>query len=534
MDAGVNTDSRPTTCETGTQHTQAVGTSRDAATIATPAANAAAAATAEALLARIAELETRNRALLAANRKLLQRDNTTGSQQSHAMPRTQSSTQGLWNAPETPFGLMLARKYREESPWRHQCFRMIAEWTNKNHRLQDTLGQLRESNARLAAKNVELMDRNEEMRQALGGLQRANQAGSEVLRAERDKIGMLLADNQRLRNMFAAQRDHIMTLSKKAQRVLELTTPGAPNLQFAMGGANQQAHQQKPRQHAHQQELHQQARQQEPRQHAPQQAPTLNGGGGTPHMAPPVEPSPQISGAWGGAVQQERQAAAGASQHQRTSSSSATPQSRTTSVTSTPQIRSAMETITQAAKQPRPHPAAAPATAPQAGKRGRRGKRGASAPGPPPLQPQAMLRPADSQYAHQLQAPSPRHEDSQRLSLPLQQSLLRDAVVQQAPSPATLVPPKPTATLAPSSAAQTPLAAATPLNGLPNVAQELGTSMDIQAHRGRVIQELGFLKPERRHAVLQRIPPDNIEMIFQTMTPLERHQFCQTFFPAPD
>lgn len=340
VDAGVNTETRPTTCETGTQHSEAVESSRCVEATAAPSVNAAA-AVAEALLARITELETRNRALLAANRKLLQRDNPAGSQQSHAIIGSSSSTQVVLHAPDTPFGLMLARKYREESPWRRQCFRMIAAWTNENHHLQDTLGQLRKSNAQLAAKNVELMDQNAEMRKALGGLQRANRAGSEVLQLEREKIQKLRTDNQRLRNMFAAQRDHIMTLSKKAQRVLELTTPGSPNVQFAMGGANQQTHQQEPHQQARQQELHQQAR---------QQAPPLTGGGGTQLMAPPVEPSPRISGAWGGAVQQGRQAAGGFSQRQRTSSSAATPQSRTSSVTSTPQIRSAMETITQAAR----------------------------------------------------------------------------------------------------------------------------------------------------------------------------------------
>lgn len=187
-----------------------------------------------------------------------------------------------------------------------------------------------------------------------------------------------------------------------------------------------------------------------------------------------------------------------------------------------------METITQAARQPRPHTAAGPATAPQAA------KRGASAPRPPPLQPHAMLRPTGSQYAHQPQTPSPQHEDFQRLSLPLQQSLLRDAVAQQAPSPTTLMPPRPAPTSAPNSAAQTPLVAATPPDRLPNTAQELDTSPAILAHRGRVLQELRILAPQQRHGVLQGIPPGNIDMIFQAMTPLERHQFCPTFFSAPD
>lgn len=509
VDVGVDAVSLPATCETGTQYENAGNETRDvamseAATATTesptttsapattepptatdaPAATAAAVAAAKSLIARIAELETRNRALLAANRKLLQRGHSTEGHASSSTPPV----------PRAPFGLLLARKYREEGPWRQKCFELIASWADENRTLQVTVGQLQDSNAELVSTNSQLMGQIAQMRQTIEKQQRANQQGSEVLAAERDKIRQLLLENQRIRVAYEDQRMRIFALGEKARRTLELTTPGSPQAQIAVGGANGANQQPRP--------------------------PT---GGGSKQMRPPAEASTQVGTT---SVNQQTNAVFAINPpHQRTASNGTAPRPRATSTASTPQIRPATSANSHGSQHSRPHTAVAQTKA------AKTARRTATGPPPPPTRPRGD-QPGPPQ-AQRLQMTSPQNEAFERLSLPLQQSLLRDRVAQQAsqqtPTPTTVVPPRSAPTSTPASTTSTPLIPSLPPSDRQNTAQ--GPSQD---RRERVLQDFEFLPQAQKHELLESLTPDQLSALVQHLTPPERHQLCPTFFPPHD
>lgn len=243
-------------------------------------------------------------------------------------------------------------------------------------------------------------------------------------------------------------------------------------------------------------------------------------------MRPPAKASTQVGTASRDGVNQQTNAVFAMNPpHQRTASNGAAPRSRVTSAASTPQIRPAPSANSHGSQHSRPHTAVAQTKA------AKTARRTATGPPPPPTRPRGD-QPGPPQ-AQRLQMTSPQSEAFERLSLPLQQSLLRDRVAQQAsqqtPTPTTVVPPRPAPTSTPASTTSTPLIPSLPPSDRQNTAQ--GPSQD---RRERVLQDFEFLPQAQKHELLESLTPDQLSALVQHLTPPERHQLCPTFFPPHD
>lgn len=140
------------------------------------------------LVNRNVELVIRSRALLAANQQLQRRGSACATEDLSGVadegasspvpcPRAHERSRA-----DVPAGLMLAKKYRAETPWRRKVLEVIAVW---------------------ATQNAELRKRNVQLQKRLAKQQAANVQGSKVLAQERDKIRYLQAEKETLRATLA-------------------------------------------------------------------------------------------------------------------------------------------------------------------------------------------------------------------------------------------------------------------------------------------------------------------------------------------
>lgn len=460
VDAGVGTDPPPETRDAGTQCDE-VGSSAQDAEMSELARDDAAT---EALLARIAELETRNRALLSANRTLLQRDAAFRKQKTVQAPPAPRKVR------ETPLGLVLALKYREESPWRRRFLQVVAGLGEENHQLRSGIERVQGNNAQFMFANTQLADKNAMLTRELEKLQKANQNGSEVLARERDKIRQLLLENQRIHTMFNIQRDRVLALGEKAQRTLALTTPATPDGQFAAGGASQQVH--------------------------------LATGVALQQMRPQAGVPPQTAT---GVNQPAQMVAGGAPQQPRPPTANATVPRQTRPPAASKPAK-ARKPASKAARPPAQQQTLSIPTPPQL----------PQLPSPQNEVFQQLSRPLQQSLMHDLfaqqQVPSPGTAVPPRPTL------------ASAPGSATQTPLQYTAT--PPTGPRPGTA-----QSLPAGPSQQPPDRDRwqQALRG-----ISALDPEQKHDVLQGFTPDQIDLLFRDMPARERQRFCPTFFQAPD